>query len=241
MTGNSAVLFVVFVSPSTGLTSTCTDVFSPNGISGKSVNVHGLGLAGVEQVDRRLLLDRGAGPGIVKSPRSTPPGCHRVFVTPTSKASSVEATIVVSSVSDSCWPDGCATTALERRPVQPGRRATGRGAVDALPDRGHRAGACTDPRSRRTPTPAPATPGRPRPPARPPPARKRSSRRRRSRSSRWPCADSCCARGGGVLRVLRRLERVEEPLHAADAQLERLERSLVRRGPGPARRSTRRA
>ena len=213
MTGYSALLLSVFVSPATGLTLTWTDVFSPNGRSGKSLKVTVFVSPDVEDVDRLLLHDRRRTlAGSSASPRLRPPGSRRVFLTATSNARSVEALIVV-SVSVESWVPAAARRPSRAGAVDAGGRAAGRGAVDAQPDRGHRARRVEldvlDEHRRR----APSGHRRPRPASSPGPVRgraparrrrspragapaRRASRRRPSRSSsRRPSSPGTCRAG----------------------------------------------
>ena len=139
MTGYSALLFPVFVSPCTGFTLTCTDVFSPNGGSGKSLKV----TVFVSPMSSRSIVcffTIGVVPFGIVSVTSMPTSWFSpVFLTNTSNARSVDALIVVSVSGDELDVAGLHEHLLEAGAVDAGRRATGRGTVDAEPDRGHRA------------------------------------------------------------------------------------------------------
>ena len=135
MTGNSAVLLPVFVSPGTGFTSTRRLTSSPNGSVGKLRNVTVFVSPGsMMSIVCFFTIDCGCF-GIV-SVTSTPTSCESpVSVTDTSNARSVDAWIVVSVPAVSCCPLGSTRTPAMPVPCRPvGVPPVGR-AVDALPDR----------------------------------------------------------------------------------------------------------
>ena len=158
-----------------------------------------------------------------------------VFLTETSNARSVEALIVVSVSGASVRSGGLHDDLLEPGAVDTGGRAAGRGTVDAEPDRRHRA--------RRVELDVLDEHG----------CRRRHVtdalvlHRRLGRNAEEHLPDDVTgieqarllgqllAGGRRVLRVvvLRRLERVEEPLHAADAKTERLDGMVGRRPQRP--------
>ena len=145
------------------------------------------------------------------------------FVTPTSKDRSVEIVIFVSVLVESWTPAGCDLGVGERAAVRAGRRAARRGAVDALPDRAHRPGGVEirvldeDGCRRRHSFDALCR------------HRRRSDSLEEvapddvARLEPLPLSREVPARRRRVLGVLRRPERVEEPLQPRDAEVERLD------------------
>src|SRR5262245_34405148 len=110
MTGYSAVLLVVFVSPGTGSTSTFTDVCSPNGTSAPTLNVTAFVSPG-SMIGRVAVLTMESGCfGIVNVTLIRTSWLSPVSSTPTSNASSSVTLIVVSVVVERSWPLGRAFT-----------------------------------------------------------------------------------------------------------------------------------
>src|SRR5262245_10671686 len=119
MTGYSAVLLVVFVSPGTGSTSTLTVVCSPNGTRAPTANVTAfvspwsmIGIVAVLTIESGCL-------GIVSVTLILTSWLSPVSSTPTSNLSSSVTLMVVSVVVERSWPLGRAFTYAIPLPCRP--------------------------------------------------------------------------------------------------------------------------
>jgi hypothetical protein len=111
MTGYSAVLLVVFVSPGTGSTSTFTDVCSPNGTSAPTVNTTAF-VSPASMIGMEAVLTIGSGCfGIVAS-HDRPPGSP---VSSTRPRPQLVVTLMVVSVSSRGAAVGSASVAIRFR------------------------------------------------------------------------------------------------------------------------------